>query len=190
MMKAIAAALLAAATLYGAECTVEKTSDVGVSWTAYKTPAKAGVNGGFKAVAYKGKAEAKNLEELLVGSKVYLQTNNVDSNNPGRDAKLVQFFFNQMDGQTIDAEVISLHGDAASGTLTVAVTMNGTAQNVPMQYDVEGDKFSANGYIDLGDFKALSALSSINKACYDLHDGKTWQDVAVAFSFDLKRTCK
>jgi len=55
---------------------------------------------------------------------------------------------------------------------------------------VEGDTFAAKGYIDLADFKALGALSSINKACYDLHQGKTWQDVAVAFKFDLKRTCK
>jgi len=60
-----------------------------------------------------------------------------------------------------------------------------------MQYTYVKEHFSANGTLDLFDFMANDALSSINKSCYDLHKGKTWNDVSIMFSTNIKATlCK
>lgn len=186
-MKKIAWTLLAAATLVMADCSYTKSGDVAVNWTAFKTPMKAGVNGTFRSVVYKGAEQGASLIQLLKGAKVMIQTNNVDSGNGGRDAKLVQFFFNQMDGQMLEARVLDM--DEAAKIVLVEVLMNGKGLNVPMAYTFENGVFTAKGVIDLGDFKALDALASINRACYDLHAGKTWQDVNIGFSLAVKEQC-
>jgi hypothetical protein len=46
--------------------------------------------------------------------------------------------------------------------------------------------FSATGVIDILDFSAGDALSSINKACSDLHEGKTWSDVTIGFTTKIE----
>ena len=66
--------------------------------------------------------------------------------------------------------------------------MNGTTKTVPMKYHYENGKFDATGVIDLVDFAAGEALSSINKACFDLHKGKTWSDVTIGFSTTVEAT--
>ena len=186
-MKKFMIAAVAAATLVSADCSYTKSGDVSVNWTAFKTPMKKGVNGTFKSVVYKGTAKAKTLTELFKGAQVMIQTNNVDSGNAGRDAKLVQFFFNQMDGQMLEARILDM--DETMKIVLVEVMMNGKGLNVPMAYRYEKGLFSAEGVIDLGDFKALDALTSINRACYDLHDGKTWQDVNIGFVLKVEERC-
>lgn len=186
-MKKIASILIAAATLVSADCTYMKQGDVGVNWTAFKTPMKKGVNGTFRSVVYKGAKQGASLTQLLKGASVMIQTNNVDSGNSGRDAKLVQFFFNQMDGQMLEARILDI--DEMEKIVLVEVLMNGKGLNVPMAYTYENALFSATGVIDLGDFNALDALTSINRACYDLHAGKTWQDVNIAFSVKVEEQC-
>ena len=186
-MKKIAWAALTAATLVLADCSYTKTGDIDVSWTAFKTPMKVGVNGIFHSIAYKGAKSGASLTQLLKGAKVMIQTKNVDSGNAGRDAKLVQFFFNQMDGQMLEAHIVDI--DEASKVVLVEVLMNGKSVNVPMAYTYEKGRFAAKGVIDIGDFKALNALHSINRACYDLHAGKTWQDVNIAFAMPITEQC-
>jgi len=58
-----------------------------------------------------------------------------------------------------------------------------------MKMDLDGKELEAEGYIDLADFKMLPSLKSINKACYDLHKGKTWQDVKIEIELELKKVC-
>jgi len=177
-------------SLSAAQCQFKKPTEVSVEWTAYKTASKIGVHGGFRSVSYAGVMQADTLEKLLVGATVKLQTNNVDSQNPQRDAKLVQFFFNQMSGQMIEAKVLSLKGDAHSGNLMIDIILNGRGKVVPLHYTVEANIFSAQGVIDLNDFGALAALHSITVACYDLHEGKTWQDVSIGFTFEIQKRCR
>jgi len=186
MKKMLFAAVAAAALVY-ADCSYTKNSDVNVNWTAFKTPMKLGVNGTFRSVVYKGGEKAASLTSLLKGANVMIQTNNVDSGNSGRDAKLVQFFFNQMDGQMLEARIVAV--DETSKVVLVEVVMNGKGLNVPMSYTYENGLFKAAGVIDLGDFKALDALTSINRACYDLHAGKTWQDVNIGFGMKIEEQC-
>ncbi len=172
------------------ECHLENDGKIALGWTAYKTPAKAGVKGTFLAVDSNITKQADSVATMLNGTRVFVQLKSADSGNAGRDAKLVQFFFNLMEGQTARADVISVTGDDVEGVVNVALLMNGITMQVPMKYRVTEGVLEADGVIDLGDFKALEALKSITTACYDLHQGKTWQDVAVRFSFNLNRVCR
>ncbi|HHH37926.1 MAG TPA: YceI family protein, partial [Epsilonproteobacteria bacterium] len=125
---------------------------------------------------------------LFVGSKVTIDTKEVDTGNADRDIKLVQFFFNKMSQNKIEGEIQSIQADPYSkgqprtGIMDVMITMNGKSLLIPMKYHYEKEYFEASGTIDLGDFMALPALASINKSCYELHKGKTWRDVSIAFS--------
>jgi hypothetical protein len=186
-MKMIILAAVAAATLVAADCSYTKTGGMNVSWTAFKTPMKKGVGGTFTSVAYKGPDKGTSLTEALKGATVTIKTATVDSGNAGRDAKLVSFFFNRMQGQTLSAKIVDL--DETMKIVLVHVVMNGKGVNVPMAYTYNEGIFSAKGVLDLGDFDALGALHSINKACYEMHEGKTWQDVDIGFSMKIEGQC-
>ena len=182
--------LLATVGLLQAECSVEMLTPVQVEWTAYKTPKKIGVDGGFLATVYHGNQTAPDVKTLLLKSRVQLEVNNVDTKDPFRDAKLVQFFFNMMQGAVIEADVKSISGNNDSGNLVITVAMNNRAIDVPLHYEVKDGKFRAQGVLNLLDFNAQEPLKMLTLNCYAPHEGKTWEDVAVGFSFDLKKSCK
>ena len=115
---------------------------------------------------------------MLEGLKADIKTGSVNSGHKERDKTLVNAFFNVQSNALIEAQIVS----AKESTLIVKITMNRQSKEVPMQYQVNGNTIRANGYIDLADFDMLPSLQAINKACYDLHEGKTWQDVAIEFS--------
>lgn len=188
-MKRIILIFLAMTTLLSAACMVEMRSPVVVEWTAYKTPEKIGVNGGFLAMVYKGKRRGKDIKDLLLKSRVMLEVNNVDTKDPFRDAKIAQFFFNMMQGAVIDVDITSVNGDESRGTLVINVYMNNRSIDVPLSYEVKEGTFRAKGVLNLADFNALEALKMLTLNCYAPHEGKTWEDVAVGFSFDLAEQC-
>ncbi|WP_373003848.1 YceI family protein [Sulfurimonas sp.] len=200
MMKFLIALVLVATMSYaeemgtkGGSCILSQDGKVNVSWKAYKTPAKVGVGGIFDSVKYTAVApKGNNFREILVGSSVVIDTASVNSKNSGRDVKLVQFFFEQMSSKNITAKIVDIksnkreRGKPKTGVMSVAVTMNGVTKNVPMEYIFNKGDLSATGNIDLLDFSASKALSSINKACFDLHEGKTWSDVTIGFQTNIK----
>jgi len=174
-------------------CILSQEGAVTVGWKAYKTPAKIGVGGLFNEVKYIPTAkEANNLKALLVGASVNIATNSVNSKNEGRDKKLDTLFFQMMNKENITAKVVDIKaksqetGKAKAGTIVINITMNGISKDVPMSYVYDKGMMHGEGYIDLFDFQASKALSSINKACFDLHKGKTWNDVAISFSMHIK----
>lgn len=188
LMQKIALSLLLAAGLAQADCTFSQPSNLDVSWTAYKTPLKIGVGGHFNTLDLKAASvKADTLSALLTGSTVKIAVASVDSKNKGRDEKLLNDFFKQMAGPDIKAKIVKL--EEKSGIVTIAVTMNGVTRDVPMQYSFSDGRVSADGVIDLIDFKAQNALTSINTACYDLHQGKTWSDINIGFTMDIKAAC-
>jgi len=177
-------------------CALSQEGAFDVNFIAYKTAAKKGVGATFDKVTYHAVApEGKNFREILVGSTVSIDTQSVNSKNPGRDVKLVQFFFKQMKGETITAKILDYkaikvdRGQPKKGTLFTEITMNGVSKKVPMSYTFKEGVLSATGVVDIFDFSASKALSSINKACFDLHQGKTWNDVSISFSTHIKATC-
>ena len=191
--------LLALGVLYtmgnAGGCLLTQPKEMNVNWKAYKTLGKIGVGGKFTAVDYAPTAlEGKNFRELLVGSKVTIDTAKIDTGNPERDKTLVSFFFSKMTGGKIDAVIKDIKadkytkGEPRTGTVTAMITMNEKSLTIPMKYHYEKEAFKAEGTIDLGDFDALPALTSINKSCYDLHGGKTWRDVSISFNTTIKAT--
>ena len=189
-MKKILVILFTTVAIANAACIVEKSSPINITWTGYKTPKKVGVDGGFLAIVYKGKEKAESVPAMLLKSQVMIESNNVDSNNKFRDAKLVQFFFNMMQGAVLMADVVSIKGDDNSGTLVVNIGMNNKAIDVPMSYTVTNGKLQARGKLDLLDFNAQEPLKMLTLNCYALHEGKTWSEVDVRFSFDIKKSCE
>ncbi|MBD3789282.1 MAG: YceI family protein [Campylobacterales bacterium] len=155
---------------------------VNVKFTAFKTFAKKGVDGGFDSVEFSGKKGAATIPEMLNGLSVSIKTKSVNSGNPERDQKLVNAFFNTQFNHEIQAKIVEVKED----TVLVEIVMNNETVRVPMAYQMKDKNISATGYIDLADFKMLPSLQSINKACYDLHEGKTWQDVAITFSLNFE----
>jgi len=179
-------------------CVLVQSTDMNVSWKAYKTLAKVGVSGMFTSVKYVPVAkEGKNFRELLVGSRVSIDMTQIDTGNPTRDKTLVKMFFKQLKSTTLEGKILSIKADKHvkgkpySGILDVALNLNAKKITIPMKYRYEKEHFVAEGTLDLFDFAAQDALSSINKSCYDLHKGKTWNDVHIEFATNIKATlCK
>ncbi len=166
-------------------CSFSKQNIVTVGWKAYKTPSKLGVSGVFDDVNYEGVKKGKSLKELLEGSSVIIKTHSVNSKNEGRDLKLVNSFFKIMSDDVITAKVTDITSKGDKNIVNVAVSMNGITKRVPMNYTYNKGIFTASGVIDLFDFQASQALKSINKACFDLHRGKTWNDVTISFKMNI-----
>jgi len=197
-MKKILFSLITVASLLSAEggCVLVQSNDMNVTWKAYKTLAKLGVGGAFTAVTYKANnKEGKNFKELMVGSSVSIDLTKIDTKNEGRDKTLVENFFGKLKGKTIEGKIISIKADPKEkgkrvyhGGVDVNITMNGQTVTIPMRYNYKNENFKAKGTIDLFDFSANEALKSINKSCFDLHKGKTWNDVSIEFSTNIKAT--
>ncbi len=202
MYKIILSALLTSTLLMATEaapamhCTFTQEGAVTVDWKAYKTPAKVGVGGIFDTVRYTApEKEESDFKALLTGATVTIDEKSVNSKNKGRDAKLVSFFFDQMKGDTIEAKIIDIvvasekKGIPATGTIQTEIMMNGITKKVPLRFSYSDGILTASGVIDLFDFSASKALKSINKACFDKHLGKTWNDVDIGFTTHIKALC-
>ena len=184
MMKRLAMAALAAGTLWAQECTW-RVKDVEVKWKAFKTPAHIGVDGTFGNIKLSAMPD-KTQKGLLEGAKVIIDTSSVDTENAGRDAKLVKSFFRVQGVDRIEAVVTDVRDDSVD----VNVTMNGISRIVPMKSERDDEKIEAEGRIDLADFDMLPSLQAINKACYDKHAGKTWPEVELKFELETYMKCK
>jgi len=196
MKKTILSFLTIASFSYGGGCLLVQADDLNVTWKAYKTFEKLGVGGQFISVGYlPNKKEGKNFKELFVGSKVSIDLSKVDSKNEARDKTLVENFFSKLSGKSIEGEIVSIQADKSkdgkrlyTGRVGVNINMNGKTLLIPMKYNYVKGNFKAEGTIDLFDFAANDALSSINRSCFDLHKGKTWNDVTIGFSTTIEAT--
>lgn len=174
-------------------CELSQVGAVEVSWIGYKTPTKVGVGGTFDSVKYTPIAKSgNNFRSVLVGSTVTIDTTTVNSKNQGRDEKLAKFFFGMMSQKNIEAKIVDIKADEKvkgaprTGIVSVEIDMNGVKKIVPMKYSFKDSTFEATGVIDILEFDASKALSSINQACFDLHGGKTWSDVAISFKTKIE----
>ncbi len=177
-------------------CLLTQSKSIEVSWKAYKTPAKLGVGGKFTSIEYKpASLDGKNFRDLFVGSTVKIDKSRISTGNEGRDKTLVDSFFDILGGKYIVAKIVDIKatskhekGKPKKGVITAEITMNGKSVRVPMRYTYKDGDFEAVGTIDLFDFAGFKALKSINQACYDLHEGKTWNDVEIRFHTTIKAT--
>lgn len=174
-------------TVNAEECKLKVNKDnVKLAWTAYKTPAKNPVGGSFRELGVNKDLEGKNLKELLEGVSFDIDTASTSTKNTARDANIVKHFFQKVAGG------LSIKGKTesyAKKSLLINLTMNEKSLKLPLKVTKEGKKIEAVGTVDVFDLALGKALASINKACYDLHQGKTWNDVAVKLTLYLDKDC-
>ena len=187
-MKFLIATLLTfSLSSYAQDCTYTiKSQDVKLKWTAFKTPLKKGVPGSFNKYGIKKQYSGKTLREALTSVKFSIDTKSVNTKNEARDAKIAKFFFGNMAGDKITGRLKSW----SKKVLTVELTMNGITKDVPLEAEVEGNEFIAEGHIDVLDFSLAKSLAGINKACLELHQGKTWSDVELELKAKFLKSCK
>lgn len=169
------------------ECSLESNKKTPlVGFTAFKTPAKVGVNGTFKKVNWTGPKTGNSLEELLKGQSFVIDTGSLDTKNEGRDQNIIENFFSLLKGKSsISGKVTKV----SKKQVTLEISLNGKKRLIPLKYSFENSVFNGSGHIDLLDFSASEALKSINKACFALHEGKTWSHVEINVTHTLP-SCK
>lgn len=177
----------------GGSCILSQDGAINVKWEAFKTSHKIGVNGTFDSVKYNSVApEGKNFREILVGSSVEIDTSSVNSKNEDMDKTLVKYFFKQLRTDKITAKIVDIksnkrvRGKPKTGLLSVAIKVNGVTKYILMQYIFDKGLFTANGSIDLVEFGAKQAVKTLDDVCFDHHKGKTWSDVNIGFTTNIK----
>jgi len=170
------------------KCKIEiEKSDISLNWEAFKTPDKVGVKAWFKELGLeKDEYKGSTIKEAVEGMKFNIDTTSVRSRNAGRDAKLVKFFFGNMAGQYKIKGHINSYSDKK---IVVTLIMNGLAKDIDLKVSQKKDIISAEGVVDVLEFGMDKSLNELNKACFDLHAGKTWPDVKVILSFKVEKDC-
>jgi hypothetical protein len=161
--------------------------DVNVNWKAFKTPAKVGVGGRFRELGIPKVIKADSVEKIFNNTKFNIDSASTATRNSGRDAKIVKFFFQPMLGglnitggfKYVDEEEV-----------TLIVKMNSVEVKVPMKLTDKDNILTGTGVLDLYDFSMKKNLLGINQACYELHEGKTWNDVEIGFIMKYSKKCE
>jgi len=150
-----------------------------LTWTAYKTTAKIGVNYG-------------TVTALLDQLEFSIPVSTTNSENEERDGKIVASFFgSMMNTESIAGKFTSVAGNDTSGSIRIEISMNDIAYEVDGTYAADGNKVTINTSLHLGDWKAEPSVDALNKVCDDLHKGedgvsKLWPNVDIVIETSLK----
>lgn len=177
------ATFLFSSTLNAAECVNIKNVNVG--WTSYKTLAKIGVSGTFDDIKLTKSKDTANLKSALEGTSVLLNISNIDAKAAIKTKNILTYFAPKLTNGAINAKIVKV-GEKG---LTLAITLNGKKQLIPMKYTVNGGVVSANGVIDSRDFGIENALKNLNKNV-PAHKNKGWLDIAINFKLTYTNKCK
>ncbi len=168
-----------------AKCQISN-DDINVKWTAFKTKKKVGVGGSFTNLDLIARAAQKDLDATLLGQEISIETTSISTKNPARDKKIAKFFFSTMkSGTTITGKVTKVTKDIIS----IELSFNEKSKVIDFKRSVNKGVLSAKATIDVLDFGMNRELAALNKACFALHEGKTWSDVNIEITANLKN-CK
>jgi hypothetical protein len=189
--------LLTASCTPKGKCTYRGVSDsIQLEWTAYKTSEKVPVQGKFGVSNLTGPMTGGNLNELLTGLKLEIDSGSLLTGDAGRDVTIKQFFFDKFNpADKINASVASLAGDDQKGVLHVTIEMNGVTKTIPFAYQVSSEgMLEAKATIQLFDFNLQEAFASLHQACEDKHTGKdgvskTWDTVDLLLMGKFSKEC-
>ncbi len=166
--------------------TLYQIDSVKINWTAYKFTSRAGVNGAFDKVDWKGLKKGKNGIEMLSSAEFKIDVSSLNTGNPGRDSTIVEYLFGKMmETNFIEGRVKNI----SDKKMTVVIRMNNREKPVDFDYTFSDNKIVAIGQIDLvKDFDASEPLYFLHTACKDKHTGedgvsKTWPDVKLMATF-------
>jgi len=171
-----------------------KEGSATVSWTAFKTTEKVGVEGEFNEVNVNAD-EGEGFASLLESISFEIQTASTNTNDAGRDEKIVESFFGAMaNSGVINGKANGVNGDDESGEIVFALSMNEVTKDVSLKYVLENDIVTLEGGINMMDFNGSDAVESLNEACHDLHKGadgvsKTWNEVDIKIAAKINKDC-
>lgn len=179
--------LLISSQAFAANCKYSFQSETSkLNWTAFKTPQKVGVKGGFTEFKIKSKT-SDSILNVIKSATFTVNTASVSTGDKARDAKIAKFFFNADKAKVgIAGKVNSI----TSGVAQVEYTINKTKKIVPMTIVVKDDLATLSGKIDVLDFMLNDQLTALNTACSQLHQGKTWSDVEISLEASFKKVCR
>jgi polyisoprenoid-binding protein YceI len=172
-------------------------SSTTIGFGAFKFTEKKEVKGGFLKFSVDSTSTSNNIidiYEIFHNAKFSISVDGLDTKDQGRDYNIKTSFFGQMkETASITGKVIDLVDGKDSGSdLIVSLKFNNVENQVALKVSLVDNVLTLNGAINLNDFKAQKALSSLNKTCKDLHkgsDGKsvTWPEVNIYVSTTLKK---
>ena len=159
---------------------VEKALNT-INFTAYKTTDKVGVKGQFKKVNVIANGKGNSIKEAINNTEFSIPVSSIFTKDESRDFKIRKFFFGVMDKTSLLSGKLILEDDSKG---TAEIIMNGVTEKLSFEYKIEGKTFTMNAVMNLNNWKAESALNSLNEACKELHKGadgvsKTWNEVAI-----------
>lgn len=163
-----------------------------LEWESYKFTEKKGVKGTFKDMTVEGTLESDDPVALLSSLSIKINTGSVETQDEGRNAKIVEHFFGTIKTPEITGKVKSLGED---GKATFSFVMGGMTKDVVGDYTWENNVFTYDAVIDVANWNATIGIDALNKICKDLHTGtdgksKLWSEVRIAFSTTLTSDCE
>ena len=164
------------------------TSGITVLWTAYKFTDRVGVKGSFDELYLAPKNISGSIEDVLLASRVFINTMSVNSGDGIRDPKLKASFFKIFQTDTIRGEILKANQDKG----TLALRMNSITNNIPFKYSIKTDTIFISTTINLKEWDGEEAVNALNTVCYDLHKGadgisKLWPDVNVVVKLPVNK---
>ncbi|TVZ57098.1 YceI-like domain-containing protein [Lutibacter sp. Hel_I_33_5] len=159
-----------------------------INWTAYKTTEKIGVKGQFKKVNITANGEGNTVREAINNAEFSIPLTSIFTSDTSRDYKIRKFFFGVMENTELLSGTLVLEDDVKGHAL---ITMNGVSQKLPFVYSLVDKVFTFSTIMNINNWNAQKALTSLNEACKDLHKGtdgvsKTWNDVEIKITSTFK----
>ncbi len=176
-----------------------------IGFGAFKFTEKKEVKGSFLKFAVDGTKDDTIAYNVVAEATFKIDIEGLNTKDPARDMNIKSSFFAKMDSTSfITGKIKRLMYEfvstmpqykATSIPAIVSIKMNGIERDDTLHLSLDGDVLTLDGTINLDDFKAQKALTSLNKTCKDLHKGpdgvsKTWNEVNIYVSTKLKNSCK
>ncbi|MEZ7838275.1 MAG: YceI family protein [Flavobacteriales bacterium] len=159
-----------------------------VFWAGYKTDDKLKVIGQFKELKTdRSDQQFSSLEELVNGINFSINTASSASGDVIRDLSLNEYFFQLF---TENFEINGSLAEMNEVSITATINIFGAAKNMVLTYSITDEVLKMKGTLSLEDFGAVKAYNSIHEKCFDLHKGKTWDDVDVIIEVPILKDCK
>lgn len=152
-----------------------------IKFIAYKTTDKVGVPGWFKKINVTAGGDGDSVREAINNAEFSIPVSSLHTKDTSRDYKIKKFFFGMMENTELLSGKLMI-SDQTNGKATIK--MNGIIKEIPFTYTIVDKTFSLTSSMDVKDWKATKALSSLNKVCELLHTGsdgisKTWSEVSL-----------
>lgn len=175
-MKAITVTLLLLSTfiaspIWGA-CLSTSPKEIELTWKAFKTAHRLGVEGTFKTLHFAQTPKGENIAQALLSTTFNIDPSSVATGMSNRDQSLAKYFFADL---AITGRVVKV----SEKILELQIELNKVQKTIPMRYEINGRKLSASGFLDVLDFALAPQLQALTRACLALHEGKTWSDVEI-----------